>query len=140
MPITPITASVLRRLVAIRHPKWTTDAPLSCNQHGGPLRIRSWEDRLGDYSRELGCKITPYSLRHSFAPSFVRNGGAAFALQKMMGHSDMNMARVYVNLTSEDLALEHSAASPLNALLPKKASRARSLVVDDYRAIAENYD
>ena len=81
--------------------------------------------------------ITPYALRHSFALSFVRNGGDAFALQEMMGHSDMNMTRVYVDqrrpLTQAFccLATEHPASEG-------RRGCAENLALGDYRHIAES--
>jgi site-specific recombinase XerD len=56
---------------------------------------------------------------------FLRNGGNAFALQKMLGHEDMSMTRRYVNLTSQDLQDAHRSASPLNSLVAMKKERVR---------------
>jgi site-specific recombinase XerD len=43
---------------------------------------------------------------------FLRNGGNLFALQKMLGHTTLDMVRRYVELASEDVENAHRSASP----------------------------
>ncbi|MDP2858416.1 MAG: tyrosine-type recombinase/integrase, partial [Bacillota bacterium] len=82
--------------------------------------------RFDTYGKELGEKIRPYDLRHSFALNYLRQGGNAFGLQRTLGHSSMAMTRRYVNLTQLDLKQLHSTASPLKKLLLRQG-RVRKL-------------
>ncbi len=67
LPITPVTAEVVRRLLLVRHKAWPEDAPVFCNQDGSPFCRNSWDRRLRKYSRLLGTKVRPYDLLPSFA-------------------------------------------------------------------------
>ena len=49
---------------------------------GKKLSTASFGRRLNKYSRQIGYKITPYDLRHSFALLYLRNGGNVFTLQR----------------------------------------------------------
>ena len=79
------------------------------------------------YAKRMGVKIRPYDLRHTFALQFLRNGGHALALQKMLGHADLTMTKRYVALAQQDIREQHAFASPLNTLLPKK-HRVRTVI------------
>jgi site-specific recombinase XerD len=80
----------------------------------------TWGDRLEVYARLIGVKFHPYALRHTFATHFLRAGGNALALQKLMGHSTLEMTKRYVHLTAADLKAQHEMASPLNGLINAK--------------------
>ncbi|MDD5264944.1 MAG: tyrosine-type recombinase/integrase [Candidatus Bipolaricaulis sp.] len=64
-----------------------------------------------------GRRVHPHLLRHSFATSFIRNGGDPFSLQRILGHSDIKTTMIYVNLAGADLAMAHAKASPLDHLV-----------------------
>ncbi|KEO80904.1 tyrosine-type recombinase/integrase [Tumebacillus flagellatus] len=117
LPILPLTAESLRKLIRVRPDFWDTSVPVFCTNEGTALNRHTWGDRMEMYSKHLGVHVRPYDLRHSFALMYLRNGGHAFGLQRTMGHTDMNMTKRYVNLTRQDLAKAHRTASPLNSLV-----------------------
>lgn len=57
-----------------------------------------------------------HRFRHSFALAYLRNGGSALALQKLLGHTTLTMTTIYVALSTEDLVEQHTRSSPLMAL------------------------
>jgi len=59
----------------------------------------------------------PHLLRHSCAIEFLRNHGNSFALQRLLGHTDMTMTRRYVAIADADVIAEHRHASPADRLL-----------------------
>lgn len=126
LPISPITAKALHKLISVR-PKddWREDVPVFCNCEGKKMLGNGWYKRLSRYGEVLGAKIYPYQLRHTFALEFLRNGGNSFALQKTMGHADMNMTKRYVSLADSDVKNQHKKASPVLNLIekPKKVRR-----------------
>jgi integrase/recombinase XerD len=68
----------------------------------------------------LSAKITPperllHSFRHTFAVTYIRNGGAVFHLQRALGHSSLGMSRRYANLTTDDLIQMQQKVSVLQA-------------------------
>jgi site-specific recombinase XerD len=83
------------------------------NQDGTPLqerRMRFMLDRLGEIAEVPD--VHPHKFRHTAAVQFLRNGGNVFVLQKMLGHTTLEMVRRYVELSQEDLAAAHKSASP----------------------------
>jgi integrase/recombinase XerD len=55
-----------------------------------------------------------HALRHTFAINYLRNGGSVFHLQKVLGHSSLEMTRKYVNLMTDDLQKVHQQVSMLS--------------------------
>lgn len=56
---------------------------------------------------------TLHAFRHSFGVSYVRRGGSVFHLQKVLGHSTLEMTRRYANLVTADLQAVHERISLL---------------------------
>ena len=53
---------------------------------------------LEKYSKAANIKkVTPYSLRHTFATLFVENSGDILILKKIMGHSDIHTSEAYIH-------------------------------------------
>lgn len=57
---------------------------------------------------------TLHSFRHSFAVFYLRRGGSVFHLQKVLGHSSLEMTRRYANLVTADLQAVHGRVSLLS--------------------------
>lgn len=56
---------------------------------------------------------TVHAFRHTFAVNYLRRGGSVFHLQKVLGHSTLEMTRRYANLMTEDLSALHERVSLL---------------------------
>jgi len=54
-----------------------------------------------------------HAMRHTFAINYLRKGGSLFHLQKVLGHSSLEMTRRYANLMTEDLQAVHQRLSLL---------------------------
>jgi len=57
---------------------------------------------------------TLHSFRHTFAVNYIRRGGSVFHLQKVLGHSTLEMTRRYANMTTADLQAVHERVSLLS--------------------------
>lgn len=66
----------------------------------------------------LQIRCSPHVLRHTFARSFLANGGDVFSLQRILGHSpaSLDVTQRYVELLDDDLREVHRRASPMDAL------------------------
>lgn len=56
---------------------------------------------------------TLHAFRHTFAVNYLRRGGSVFHLQKVLGHSTLEMTRLYSNLSTDDLQTVHERVSML---------------------------
>jgi len=68
--------------------------------------------------RRLGITAparTLHALRHSFSVNYLRRGGSVFHLQKVLGHSSLEMTRRYANLVTADLSAVHERLSLLSS-------------------------
>jgi site-specific recombinase XerD len=70
-----------------------------------------------------GISLTPYDFRHIFATTYIRNGGDAFTLQRIMGHTKPSMTMVYVNLNADDLSIAHKKINPLSNFISRRISK-----------------
>jgi integrase/recombinase XerD len=66
------------------------------------------------YAAELRQIPTPHDFRRAFALIMLRNGVDIFALQKLMGHSDLQVLRRYLAQTDEDVHTAHMRGSPVD--------------------------
>jgi integrase/recombinase XerD len=57
---------------------------------------------------------TLHAFRHTFAINYIRRGGSVFHLQKVLGHSSLEMTRRYANLVTADLQAVHERISLLS--------------------------
>jgi len=58
---------------------------------------------------------TLHAFRHTFAVNYLRRGGSVFHLQKVLGHSTLEMTRRYANLVTADLQAVHQRLSLLSS-------------------------
>jgi integrase/recombinase XerD len=86
---------------------------------GEPLCRFSVTKRISDYGKKAeisGKRISAHTLRHTFGVTWCLNGGDAFSLQRLLGHSTPAMTARYVDFSSGDLRRLHQTVSPLDHL------------------------
>jgi integrase/recombinase XerD len=94
----------------------TFDDLVFCTRRGTKLGRREVLRDVKVLCNRLGIKPperTLHAFRHAYAIHYLRKGGSVFHLQRVLGHTTLDMTRRYVNLTTEDLQKAHQATSLL---------------------------
>lgn len=125
LPLSYQTVEILRKFILIRQRGWANYLFLSID--GCKFDTNAWEIRISKYSKKINYKFTPYDLRHTFAIMYLKNGGNVFALQKLLGHTDLTMTKRYVNFVQSDITEQHVTASPVNVFI-QRTTRIKRLI------------
>jgi len=118
VPISEITEKALYRYLCkrkVRPGGIDGGAALFANVIGG-LRmnyysLRSLMDRLEEYSSVPN--VFAHRFRHTFAITFLRNGGDIYTLKRILGHSTLTMVQNYLDIVRSDVITAHAKASPV---------------------------
>jgi integrase/recombinase XerD len=95
---------------------------LFVNVDGDELKKRSIQNRIEHYGRLSEIKnvrVSCHTWRHTSAKFFIQNGGNAFHLQQLLGHTSLEITKKYVNLWSTDVAEAHVKYSALNGIIKR---------------------
>jgi len=87
---------------------------LFVNFRGGPLTRQGLYKIVRGHARAAGLdgRMSPHTLRHSFATHLLANGCDLRAVQEMLGHADIATTQVYTHLSGERLKEAYFEAHP----------------------------
>ena len=91
-----------------------SDGSLFLNQRGGRLSRQGLWLILKRYVglANITRKLTPHTLRHSFATHLLQGGAPLRHVQELLGHASITTTQVYTHLTSEHVRSEYDGAHP----------------------------
>ena len=78
---------------------------LFLNNHGLPITRNGFNFLLNNLLKEKGIdkKVTPHTLRHSFATHMLDNGADLRTIQELLGHSDIVTTRIYTLVSKKKI-------------------------------------
>lgn len=118
VPFSPDTAKHLRSYLKTRGEQSFEDS-FFITKRGDKItrhRLLKIMKQLANVAGIDPSKVNVHVMRHSFATSWIRNGGDAKKLQMLLGHSDSRIVDVYLHLMPIDLKRSHNQFSPLQKL------------------------
>lgn len=103
LPVGESARSALLRYVDEGRPALAgnrASAALFLNHHGERLTRQGFWLIIKGYAKQAGMeKITPHTLRHSFATHMLHGGAALRSVQELLGHSSIATTQVYTHVT-----------------------------------------
>ena len=101
--ITYIDTSTLILLNEYISSRKSNNSALFNNKYGKRINIRSIERLIKKLAIKaaINKKVTPHTLRHSFATHMLQNKANIVVIKDLLGHSNLATTQIYTNLTDE---------------------------------------
>lgn len=90
------------------------DNALFLNARGERLTRQGFWQKLKEYAKSAGLdeKISPHTLRHSFATHMLNGGADLRSVQELLGHANISTTQVYTHLTTEQVRKSYDKSHP----------------------------
>lgn len=73
---------------------------------------------ISKYNKQRGVEKTGVHLfRHYYAKNYIQNSGDCLKLQKLLGHTTLEMTKIYVELYGNDLQKDYNKFNTLDVLI-----------------------
>ncbi len=115
VPFGDIALQRLRDYIRARDSKFGRgSAFLFLNKSGNQISTRSVARIVEKYTARLreGKRLSPHSLRHTFATHLLDNGADLLAVSELLGHASIKTTQIYTHLSTATLKREYKKAHP----------------------------
>ena len=87
------------------------NSPVFCNSRGKKISNRGIQDRVKHYCIKAGIReLSPHSFRHTVGFTMGNSGEPIQVIQKLLGHSNLNTTRIYVEPDLDQITASMSRA------------------------------
>jgi integrase/recombinase XerD len=122
VPVGEVALAHLERYLAAVRPAWLAMAHVEPIR-GGPVfltprgrrlaRQQAWSVvRRAATAAGLGDRVSPHTLRHSFATHLLEGGADLRVVQELLGHASISTTQLYTHLTGERIRDMYARAHP----------------------------
>jgi len=100
---------------ALKQQSADKDSYLFTSKSGMPLSARNVQKIVARAAANAGIKkkVSPHTLRHSFATHLLENGTDIRKIQELLGHANLQTTQIYTRVSTEELK---KVQSPLDLL------------------------
>jgi integrase/recombinase XerD len=120
VPVGDVARDALTHYLEAVRPRWLGEKP---QPRGGPLfvtprgrrldRMGAWRVvRKAALRAGLSARVTPHTLRHSFATHLLEGGADLRVVQELLGHASISTTQLYTHLTGERIRQVYARAHP----------------------------
>ena len=108
VPLSDYSYDALKDYLEVRNQlvkQGKNEEKLFLNNHGEGITRHGFNYILKNILKEknINDKITPHSLRHTFATDLLNNGADLRSIQELLGHSDLTTTRIYTHVINSKL-------------------------------------
>ena len=116
MPLCDDICRILHEYLIVRRGKESDY--LFCNAVGEKLSESCLRQTISKYNRKRGVEKTSiHMFRHTFAKIYLLEcGGNAFTLQKLLGHSSLDVTKKYCSIFDSEISKDYDSFSPLTKI------------------------
>ena len=108
VPVGELATQALNAYLEEVRPKWVRSLDtreVFLSKRGKGLSRQAIWYRIQAYALQVGVrrKITPHSLRHSFATHLLEGGADLISVQELLGHVDIGTTEIYTRVERKRL-------------------------------------
>lgn len=76
---------------------------LILNSKGKNITTRAIRDIINKYDYQINGKVSPHTLRHTFATHMLNEGADLRSVQELLGHENLSTTQIYTHISNERL-------------------------------------